>query len=350
VTSVEPDFFPLDQQLELWEKHWSEGLAKEAVWLSGRVASYEQAEETLARIGHLTMSDSTIWRQVQRWGQRFEHLEKEHQQATKRLAPVGQVGPVQAKSPQRLGAGMDGAKIHIRQEGWKELKVGCVFEIEVRSIFDPDSQETLEQGHALNHTYLAHLGGPEPFGDMLWAAAQQRGWDDHYDTQVIGDGAPWIWNLTNLHFYDSRQTLDYYHATEHLSKAANLLYPTDPQAAQRWFTTYETSLFQGHADQIATCLAHAATGQSQRHKELRTAADYFRTHHRRMQYLEIREEGFPIGSGMVESEAKQFKARFCGPGMRWSRDGAERLIPIRAAIMSHQFDTLWPLVYNLPLN
>ena len=350
MTSVELDFFPLDQQLELWEKHWSEGVAKEAVWLSGRGASFEQAAETLARIGHIAMADSTIWRRVEKWGERFEQLEKEGQQGANQLAQGGQVGPAPAKTAQRLGAGMDGAKIHIRQERWKELKVGCIFEIEVRPIFDPDSREKLEQGHADHHTYLAHLGGPEQFGEMMWAAAQQRGWDNHYETQVIGDGAPWIWNLTNLHFYDSQQTLDYYHATEHLTTAANLLYPSDPQAALRWLNKHETRLFQGHADQIATTLTQAATGQSQRHNDLRTEANYFRTHQRRMQYLELREEGFPIGSGMVESEAKQFKARFCGPGMRWSRDGAQRLIPIRAAIMSHQFDNLWPTVYNLPPN
>lgn len=350
MTSVGLGFFPLDRQLELWDKHWSEGLAKEAVWLSGTVPSFEQAEETFARIGHVSIADSTIWRRVEKWGAGFEQMEKARQQAANQVAQLGQVGTPKAKSAQRLGAGMDGAKIHIRQEGWKELKVGCVFEIEVRSIFDPGTQERLEQGHARNHTYLAHLGGPEPFGEMMWAAAQQRGWDKHYETQVIGDGAPWIWNLTNLHFYDSQQTLDYYHATEHLTTTANLLYPADPQAAQRWLNKYETYLFQGHADQIATTLAQAATGQTQRHKDLRTQADYFQTHQRRMQYLEIREEGYPIGSGMVESEAKQFKARFCGPGMRWSRDGAERLIPIRAAIMSQQFDALWPAVYNSPPN
>jgi len=350
VTSVERVFFPLDQQLELWEKHWSEGLAKEAVWLSGRVGSFEQAEEVLARIGHIAMTDSTIWRRVEKWGKRFEQIAKEEQQAANQLAQGGQVGPGPVKSCQRMGAGIDGANMHIRQEGWKELKVGCIFDIEVRTIFDPDSQEKLEQGHACNHTYLAHLGGPEPFGEMMWAAAQKRGWDHHYDTQVIGDGAPWIWNLTNLHFYDSQQTLDYYHATEHLTAAAQLLYPDNPQAAQRWFNKSETRLFQGHADQIATSLAQAATGQSQRHKALRTQADYFHTHQRRMQYLEFREEGYPIGSGMVESEAKQFKARFCGPGMRWSREGAQRLIPIRAAIMSHQFDTTWSSVYTSPQN
>ena len=67
-------------------------------------------------------------------------------------------------------------------------------------------------------------------------------------------------------------------------------------------------------------------------------------------YREMREDGWAIGSGMVESTAKQFKARFNGPGMRWSRSGAERLIPIRAAIMSRRSDELWRLAYNSPHN
>jgi hypothetical protein len=66
--------------------------------------------------------------------------------------------------------------------------------------------------------------------------------------------------------------------------------------------------------------------------------------------LEFRENGFPIGSGMVESAAKQFKARFTGPGMRWARLGLQRLIPIRAAVLSHAFDHLWDSVFTSPLN
>ena len=55
-----------------------------------------------------------------------------------------------------------------------------------------------------------------------------------------------------------------------------------------------------------------------------------------------------IGSGMVESVTKQYKSRFCGPGMRWSRNGAERLLPVRTAIMSSRFDKMWRLAYNSP--
>ena len=76
MTGVELVFLPLDEQLELWEQRWSAGLAKEAVWLSGTQPSFEQAEETLARIGHVTMSDSSIWRRVKVWGEQFAQLEK----------------------------------------------------------------------------------------------------------------------------------------------------------------------------------------------------------------------------------------------------------------------------------
>ncbi len=69
-----------------------------------------------------------------------------------------------------------------------------------------------------------------------------------------------------------------------------------------------------------------------------------------MQYLEMREEGYPIGSGMVESAAKQYKARFAGSGMRWSRKGAKQLLPVRTAIMSKRFDKMWAFAYNSPPN
>jgi hypothetical protein len=62
-----------------------------------------------------------------------------------------------------------------------------------------------------------------------------------------------------------------------------------------------------------------------------------------MDYLTCREEGYLIGSGTVESGAKQFKARFTGPGMRWSRPVIERLIPIRSAVLSRSFVPFGPM-------
>jgi hypothetical protein len=67
-----------------------------------------------------------------------------------------------------------------------------------------------------------------------------------------------------------------------------------------------------------------------------------------MDYLEMRIQGWVIGCGIVESGAKQFKAWFAGPGMRWSRNGAERLLPVRSAILSGRFHKVWSSVYTSP--
>jgi hypothetical protein len=69
-----------------------------------------------------------------------------------------------------------------------------------------------------------------------------------------------------------------------------------------------------------------------------------------MYYLEMRADGWLIGSGVVESGGKRFKDRFTKSGMRWSRSGAEHLLPIRATIMSRRFDERWETAHNSPPN
>jgi hypothetical protein len=38
---------------------------------------------------------------------------------------------------------------------------------------------------------------------------------------------------------------------------------------------------------------------------------------------------------------KQFKQRLTGPGMRWKADNANRMLTIRAAVLSNDFHALW---------
>jgi len=103
VTTVGVVFSPLDEQLKLWEKNWSEGLAKEAVWLSGVVDSFEEVEAVLSRIGPVSMSDSTVWRRVERWGEQFRRLDQVRQQQGQAMPQRGSVIAGQAKGSGRLG-------------------------------------------------------------------------------------------------------------------------------------------------------------------------------------------------------------------------------------------------------
>jgi hypothetical protein len=324
-------------------------VVKDAVWLSGLV-EYERVAEVMARVGQVHISDSSVWRRTQEWGKQFQEQEAA-EQAVANAAPREVGRPQRGMSQvERLGVAMDGSMIRIRQEGWKELKVGCVFEVEIRPTRDRETGDMIELPHAVRNSYVAHLGGPEELGEKVWAEARRRGWEQASDTEVLGDGAAWVWNLAGTHFYDSRQLVDWYHATEHLGTAAGLLEGEGTTAAQRWFKQQETVLYQGQALRITRGLEAAAHTRPQSAEGLRREAGYFRNNERRMNYLEVREEGWPIGSGMVESGGKQFRARFAGSGMQWSRVGAERLLPIRAAIMGSRFDELWERVYNSPPN
>ena len=243
---------------------------------------------------------------------------------------------------------MDGLMVHVRQEGWKELKVGAVFDIEVRLGTDEHTHEPVQLAHAVHNSYAAHLGGPEVFGELVFTEARRRGWEQAQDTEVVADGAAWIWNQADLHFGQSRQLVDWYHADQHLATAAKLCKGEGTPAFTLWFNSQETALYQGHAERIAADLEQAASDLPDVADDLRREAGYFREHQHRMNYLEMREEEYVIGSGMVEGGAKQYQARLCGPGMRWSRTGVEHLIPVRTAILSGRFAEVWQKVYNSP--
>jgi hypothetical protein len=131
---------------------------------------------------------------------------------------------------------------------------------------------------------------------------------------------------------DSTQIVDWYHACQHLAKAAQARYPDDDDKVHRWYRRHCANLYKGEIHKITRPLDDAGLTQQ---------SHYFHTHKRRMQYHTYLEEGYPIGSGTVESGVKQFKGRLTGPGMRWSRQSAEEMLVIRGAVMGQTFDTLW---------
>lgn len=311
--------------------------------------TYGEVAEILQEVGGERISKSTVWRITQRWGQKIkEEVERSEIAANATPERDEWIGGERV-SHERMGVSMDGAMVYVLKEGWKEFKAGTVFQVEPAAVLDRQTLEEEQIGRAKAVSYVAHLGGPETFGKRLWAEAKRRGWSQAGDTQVVADGASWIWNLVAEHFYDSRQVVDWYHATEHLGKAAEHLYGfADSSAKQRWFNEYKQLLFQGQTDWIVSQLRQLA--QNENNDGLRQEAGYFENHKRRMNYLDMRTEGWLIGSGTVESGAKQYKTRFTGPGMRWKRPCLERLLPVRSAILTGNFSSIWRSVYNSPVN
>lgn len=308
---------------------YSPGLTKQMVWLSG-LLPFEQAAQVFERIGCRVVPGSTLWDQSRRHGERMKaHLERQREH----VSPERVILPPPGRDhDEPKGISLDGGMVNVRGEGWKEIKVGAVFEVEEQAEADPISGEEVLQARGVNVEYAAVLGSPEAFGPALWALAVEREVPQAAKTSVTADGAEWIWNLAADYFPDSEQIVDWYHACDHLHQAAGALHPENPERAQAWFQGRRENLFLGEVQAITAPLDEVG---------LEDQSHYFHTHQRRMRYQEFREEGYPIGSGTVESGIKQFKVRLSGPGMRWSRPGAERMLAIRGAVMGETFDRLW---------
>ena len=77
-------------------------------------------------------------------------------------------------------------------------------------------------------------------------------------------------------------------------------------------------------------------------------AAYFRTNLERIDYTSYRRCGYPIGSGVVESACKQLVGgRLKGPGMCWSKPGAQAVLSLRCALRANRLADAWPLTRPL---
>jgi hypothetical protein len=329
VTRAKSGFFPQDEQWGITQSVYSVGCAKQMVWLSG-LLPFEQCAEVFERIGGRLIPASSIWRQTQHYGERLQ-AQAEHERTQVKPERV-QVGDAAHDHHRRKGISIDGGMVNIRGEGWKEMKAGAVFEVDLRLARDPRTGELSDYAHGVKVTYAAVLGPVAEFAPALWALAVAHDLPTAAESSVTADGADWIWNLVPDYFPDSVQIVDWYHASQHLAQAAHALHPDDDAQAHAWYHHRLDDLFAGLIDRITRPLDQAGLADQSR---------YFHVHQRRMQYQEFRENGYPIGSGTIESGIKQFKARLSAAGMRWSRPGADRMLILRAAVLGHDFDRLW---------
>lgn len=301
------------------------------VWLSG-LLSYQQCAQVFEFIGERLIPASSIWRQTQRHGER---LQASVEQQRERVSVERIVFPdVIHDHNERKAVSIDGGMVNIRGQGWRELKIGAVFDLETRLERNPQTKDLDEMAHGVNVHYTSVLGTKDEFTPALWALAVEHDLPTARERAVVGDGALWIWNVAEDVCPDGRQIVDWFHAVQKLSAVAQALYPdeADGKKRQRWFKAMKKHLYQGRIHKIINAL------NKRKRDDL---ALYFVRHQRRMQYQQFREECWPLGSGTVESGVKQFKHRLTGAGMRWNEDNANRMLVIRAAILGNDFHALW---------
>lgn len=222
----------------------------------------------------------------------------------------------------------------------RECKLGAVF---TQTTVDKDGWPMRDPDST---TYVGAVETADEFGFRLYTEAWRRGWEWATTKIVIGDGAVWIWNLADQHFPGAVQIVDLYHARQHLWDLAALLYPQDASAKKRWMTPMKDLLDHGRTELLVAWLREIAADQAGTQpglaEEMSKQADYFETNTHRMQYPKFREEGFFVGSGVIEAGCKSIVGvRLKQSGMFWTVRGANAIIALRCCRFNQRFEDFW---------
>lgn len=319
---------PCDQQLQLAAGGLSLGLQEVLALLGATQDSFPQAITALERLTLVQVCPNSARAATEDLGALLvAHAQQQVQTAQQTHTPP----PAAQPAPPRLYVSMDGVLTHTHTDGWREVKVGCVYTTRARPTRAHSTSPAL---HTTAPSYVAGLTSAEPFGWQLWAEASRRGLSADTEVVVLGDGAHWIWHLAATHFPQATQIVDWYHASQYLWQAAATIFGEESGARAAWVTPLRDALWDG---QIAAVLAAL-----ERHRPLgggvTEALRYYTTHRERMHYPCYRARGLHIGSGTVESACKRVvSTRLKLAGMIWNTAGAEAVAVVRAWLLSERW-------------
>ena len=93
-----------------------------------------------------------------------------------------------------------------------------------------------------------------PFARRVEREARRRGFDRAPRQVVIGDGAPWIWNIADMSFPDAVEIVDLFHAKQHLWDVGKAIYRPGTDTAERWAKRRRDELDDGRIGALLAAL------------------------------------------------------------------------------------------------
>lgn len=323
--------YPLDEAIGLHGQHgWTVGV-QEAVSLVSCECGFESVSDLLARLLGLSISAPSVQEVSEHAGERAASV----------LASAPPPPP--SAAGQTLIVQADGCQAPQR-DGWHEVKIGTLFLNESRCCTAGGRRKVLSK------EYLATLENAAGFGRQLRTQAERWNVDQARRVVVMGDGAPWIWNLAEEQFPEAVEIVDFYHAVEHLWAIGEALFGDRERsvATQGWVRHNRRQLRRGRVDLVMAAMergqARAAGGLTgDRATLVRRNLEYFRTNRHRMRYDQYRRWRLPIGTGAVEGSCKfVVQSRFKRAGARWSASGLSQMLALKVARLNDRWETLWP--------
>ena len=162
------------------------------------------------------------------------------------------------------------------------------------------------------------------------------------DVVKLADGAKDNWTYLSKSLPEGREGVDFYHASEHLSSGLAAAYGENAPRARAQHEKLRRLLKEevNGVEKVIRSLVHLKK-RFPRRKKIADELGYFRRNRHRIAYAALREDGFPIGSGVVEARLQDTRdsaaeaVRHALEQRGWAGDpdvplsSAERQVPVR---------------------
>ncbi len=339
----------IDQARKIFDSYEGHKITKELVeeiaYSSQKNMSFKEAQESIKRYFDLDISESVITQIAENIGNKvykndIEKAENVHENFEQLIPDVKE----NDKEKCNLNILVDGSMLSIKtQEGlcWKEMKLGMVYK--------DNNKIKMTNGKNIitEKDYVAYLGSPDKFRQLLLNSAIKNGYGRTENTVFIADGAKWLWNICEDLFPDAIQILDYYHLSENVYKYANLLYPDKEKEMVKWAETVLKDIKEGRIDDVIDSLPDINYNNKDSKQAIPNLKGYLQNNRNRVNYKEYKNKGFSIGSGAVESGNKKvIQQRLKQSGMHWSHSGGQNIASLRVKYCSNKWDEVENIIHN----
>lgn len=291
------------------------------VWL-GAWLPFGRAPAALQRLLRVTLSADTARRLTETAGAALVGAEATAAAQLERRLPDAPPGPA------RQQLSVDGAMVALVGGEWAEVRTVAVGTVTTAATGEAQTTDL---------SYAARLTRDGTFERAAWGELFRRGTPRTTTVCAVNDGATWIQAFVDLVRPDAVRVLDYPHALEHLAAAAQASLGAGTAAVACWLTQQRQALRHGDPAEVLEAVCRLPVERAPDPAQAQAARDatlqYLAVRWNQIQYAEFAAQGYPIGSGCVESANKLVvEARLKGSGMHWASRHVSPLVALRAAV------------------
>jgi hypothetical protein len=320
---VEAAFFPLDKELQVPDGHLLPHAQETLVSLSSELPFGRVVKHLKKTLG-VVVPVSTVRRQTLAVGERVLQVHNEQAQP---LADCPE-----EKASERLAMSSDGSMVPLVGGVWAEVKVVAIGQVERGKHKDEEAILTSQL------TYFARLADAATFADQASAELRRRGIERAKEVCAIQDGAEWIQGFVDGHRHDALRILDFAHAASYLIEIAKKVREAGGHLPARW----EDGVLHRLKHEGPTRLLRHLSRLAGRYPQIQEQVNYLHKRKLLMDYPSYQQQGWPIGSGSVESSHKfVVQARLKGSGMHWKPDHVNLMLALRLALLNERWTESW---------